>query len=538
MDSLLIILLIILLLLGCFLAFNRYRDYQYFKERGIPTPPFNFLFGHLLKMWSADSFAHQLQKWTVQHGKIYGIFAGSSPIYIVSDVDFLEQVFIKQFSNFYRHATDVTEHTVTKSKRGLLIASGNQWRRQKQIVGSIISTGMKQMNSLFDKCINDMLVTLETSTNTDNEEFNIYPLYKATFWNMACGTFGIDTSMEKEATDELFDTFEKFFTTNANDYTLLRAVEMFPSFDTILLRLFELYNGVGQFISRIIWRIFRNMMFEGYALYRVKQQLLSLFEKRWKNSNYWRTVQTQTTDFLAMMSVMLTFDPITDEKDTVEGKSEQQQQQRLIGPHEIVDNAFAFMGAQYVGNAAIMACSSHILATHRDVQKKLLEEIDHFLPPINQKQIDGDVVAKMPYLDMFIREILRMYPISTLGIERRCMKDTIVQGLHVTKGSVIQADVYSIHFDPDLWGPEDPKSFCPERHSTTRRHAMALLFFGAGPRMCPGVRLALTTAKMLLVRLLQKYTIESSQNQEALLDFKEKVIQLPTDAWIKLVVRK
>lgn len=46
---------------------------------------------------------------------------------------------------------------------------------------------------------------------------------------------------------------------------------------------------------------------------------------------------------------------------------------------------------------------------------------------------------------------------------RLCMKTTQVQGITIPQGTMVQPDVWSMHYDPDYWGPEDPKKFNPER---------------------------------------------------------------------------
>ena len=51
-------------------------------------------------------------------------------------------------------------------------------------------------------------------------------------------------------------------------------------------------------------------------------------------------------------------------------------------------------------------------------------------------------------------------------------------------------DVLSVHFDQELWGPEPVDEFHPERHSE-KRHPLAFLPFGAGQRLCLGMRFAL-----------------------------------------------
>jgi cytochrome P450 len=51
--------------------------------------------------------------------------------------------------------------------------------------------------------------------------------------------------------------------------------------------------------------------------------------------------------------------------------------------------------------------------------------------------------------------------------------------------------VFSVHFNQELWGPEPVDEFHPERHSC-KRHPLAFMPFGAGPRTCIGMRFALS----------------------------------------------
>ncbi|CAF4192592.1 unnamed protein product, partial [Rotaria sp. Silwood2] len=74
------------------------------------------------------------------------------------------------------------------------------------------------------------------------------------------------------------------------------------------------------------------------------------------------------------------------------------------------------------------------------------------------------------------------------------------------KDSIVLVDVYSVHYDHELWGPDDPYVFLPERHEK-KRHPMAYLPFGAGPRHCVGMRFALIEMKILLTRMLREYSV-------------------------------
>ncbi|CAF1280785.1 unnamed protein product [Rotaria magnacalcarata] len=80
-----------------------------------------------------------------------------------------------------------------------------------------------------------------------------------------------------------------------------------------------------------------------------------------------------------------------------------------------------------------------------------------------------------------------MYPITVKAMTRECNTNATVCGHTIEKGSIIQPDIFSIHYDPDLWGPEDPNLFIPERH-LVKRHPIAWMPFGVGPRNCVGDR--------------------------------------------------
>src|SRR5689334_14607499 len=113
MPLLFIILLFVFLGLLIYYLFLLQQRYRYFKERNIPTPPFQFFFGHVRTFWGATSFHRQLESWTKQYGKIYGLYEGSIPMFVVSDPDFLQEVFVKQFSVFSARKASLLDHILS-----------------------------------------------------------------------------------------------------------------------------------------------------------------------------------------------------------------------------------------------------------------------------------------------------------------------------------------------------------------------------------------------------------------------------------------
>lgn len=70
---------------------------------------------------------------------------------------------------------------------------------------------------------------------------------------------------------------------------------------------------------------------------------------------------------------------------------------------------------------------------------------------------------------------------------RRCVKETTINGIHFPEGLVVEVDPFSLHYDPELWGPVSVNEFYPLRFANDqKRNPLAFISFGGGPRICVG----------------------------------------------------
>lgn len=90
---------------------------------------------------------------------------------------------------------------------------------------------------------------------------------------------------------------------------------------------------------------------------------------------------------------------------------------------------------------------------------------------------------------------------------RECTKDCIIKGLKIPKGTIIVIPAYTLHRDPEFY--PDPDKFDPERFSAKgkeSRDPFSFLGFGYGPRNCIGMRFAQMEMKLVMARLLKRYS--------------------------------
>jgi len=97
---------------------------------------------------------------------------------------------------------------------------------------------------------------------------------------------------------------------------------------------------------------------------------------------------------------------------------------------EVTSNVFLFMVVGHDTLSTALAYSTYILATKPFIQNKLQQEIDQ----ITKEEFNYDLINDNNYLDLFIKEVLRIFPIAIQAISRECNQDTIVSGHNIQKG--------------------------------------------------------------------------------------------------------
>ncbi|XP_002741860.1 cytochrome P450 4F6-like [Saccoglossus kowalevskii] len=175
---------------------------------------------------------------------------------------------------------------------------------------------------------------------------------------------------------------------------------------------------------------------------------------------------------------------------------------------EIRSEADTFLFEGHDTTASSLSWVLYALASHPEFQYKCQQEIDDLLQDRNTDEIRWDDLAKLTYLTQCIKESNRMYP-PVCGVLRTADKEIKVDGKTIVPGVRVEINIYGLHHNPDVW-PEHmeykPERFDPDRVATMDPYAY--LPFAAGPRNCIGQNFALNEEKVVLARILRKYTLE------------------------------
>lgn len=146
------------------------------------------------------------------------------------------------------------------------------------------------------------------------------------------------------------------------------------------------------------------------------------------------------------------------------------------------------------------------LIRHPRVMKVLQEEIKNVI--VDCEFVEESHLAKLDYLDMVVKETMRLHPVAPLLLPHESMQDIVIDGYYIQKNSRIIVNNWGIGRDPRIWS-ENVEEFLPERfigcNIDLRGKSFQLIPFGSGRRGCPGLHLGLINIKLVVAQLVHSF---------------------------------
>ena len=171
----------------------------------------------------------------------------------------------------------------------------------------------------------------------------------------------------------------------------------------------------------------------------------------------------------------------------------------------IRDQILTMLIAGHDTSTALLAWTLFLLGSHPEAMERACTEANSAVqgfPPTQQS------LSQLPYLEMVIKESLRLYPPIHVG-NRQAADDIPIGNFTIPAGTRTMYSIYLTHRDPKHWS--EPDRFCPERFdrvASKKPTAFSYLPFGGGPRTCIGAAFALVEAKAVLARLLTTFDLK------------------------------
>ena len=173
-----------------------------------------------------------------------------------------------------------------------------------------------------------------------------------------------------------------------------------------------------------------------------------------------------------------------------------------LSDQQICDQLLTMFFAGHETTANALAWTLHLLGRHPDAEARWLEEVDSRLP--DRDPTIGDVAA-LPWTRQCFEEAMRLYP-PAFCIFRRAVEDTTLAGYRVPAGSQVDVWTYFTHRVESCY--QDPEAFRPERFGAAGVAALprcAYLPFGAGMRTCIGKGLSMLAGTLILATLARRF---------------------------------
>jgi cytochrome P450 len=172
-------------------------------------------------------------------------------------------------------------------------------------------------------------------------------------------------------------------------------------------------------------------------------------------------------------------------------------------PREVRDEVVTIFAAGHETTAVTMVWLWYLLSQHPREETRLHAELDAAL---GGRAPSGEDLPRLPYARRVVEETMRLYPAAPGLSTREALEDDEICGQRIRRGTNIGISPWILHRHRKLW--EDPERFDPDRFAPERsagRPRFAYLPFGAGPRICIGMGLAMNEAILILATLAQRW---------------------------------
>nr|AAA69818.1 cytochrome P450 [Musca domestica] len=435
----------------------------YWRRRKAPTVPTTGLYKLRNREHIAYSYQRAYHQMKRENKGYAGIYTLITPTLLIADLEILKLILVTEFEVFPDRGFFVNYKSDPLS-RNMARLHGEMWRKiRTKITPTFTAAPMRQMFGNVEAIGRHFMQVMEKQAEPKRNVVEVRDLC-ARFTTDVIGNvaFGLDCNSLEDPNTEFRLKGDRTFS------------DVNPFWDML----------ASHFPKLFTWLDYKVATPELISFY--SNIVCRTVEYREKNG-------VRRNDFLDLL---------------IELKNRPQQEgEYQLEMDDLIAQSFAFFSAGFETSSNTMAFALYELAKNPRVQERARENIAEALRK-HQGVFSYDSLNEMTYIRQVVQETLRKYPPvpSTKRVCRRSYKFPDRQGLTVEPYVHIIIPIYAIHHDPEYY--PQPEVFRPERFSAEerqRRHPMAYLPFGAGPRICIAERFGMMETMMGVALLLMHF---------------------------------
>ncbi|XP_035900604.1 cytochrome P450 4d2-like isoform X1 [Anopheles stephensi] len=362
---------------------------------------------------------------------------------------------------------------------GLLLSTGQKWFNKRKILTPAFHFKiLDQFIEVFHKQSNIMAVRLRPAAN--GSLVNIYPYVTLAALDIICETaMGTSINAQTDADSAYVKAITELSLVLTGRFVKVwQRVDFLFNLSADKRRQDRIIKVLHEFTTKIIQSRRRELMERGGA--KVEDE---------------DPADIGTKRRMAFLDVLL--------QATIDG--------RPLTDREIQEEVDTFMFEGHDTTTISISFTLLLLARHPDVQEKVYQEVVDIVGSDPHTPLSHRNLQDMKYLEMVIKESLRLYPPVPI-IARRFTENVELEGKTVPEGSNFNIGIMHMHRDPTLF--PDPERFDPERFAPDRTMEQsspyAYVPFSAGPRNCIGQKFAMLELKSTVSKVIRNFRLTSA----------------------------
>ncbi|XP_075541823.1 cytochrome P450 3A41-like isoform X2 [Dermacentor variabilis] len=444
------------------------RTFTFWKDKGIAHLTFSQYMRFLYDLYTKPVNKVIISSY-MRYGRVYGSYQGIAPTLVVGDPDILREVMVTKFKNFPDRSLAQSVGTEVW-KKSIMNVSGEEWKKARTIfTPALTATRLKTILKKAKSVLRKMTSRVKDAA-AQNKPVDFSGLATHTALDITAAlNYSIDINSENDTNHPILKSLEGIYM-NAGGWRALMLFLM-PSLCKILKPDYPPKSSTDLF------KAFVSVLIEDRkSKNKVEDDFLQIFmdaDYSWEDNSQKKT-ENATANKMSLEEI------------TAQG---------LV---------FFVAGVETVSTA--FSTTTYYLALNPECQDRVIAEVDKAL---SEGEVTYDSLQEMPYLEACFKEALRLCTPDSITM-RLCTEETTVAGIHFKPGMSVDIPLAGIHHDPEYF-PE-PENFNPDRFMPENKDAIrpfTYLPFGAGPRNCVGMRLAMIQAKTTLASLLQHVRFET-----------------------------